>query len=39
MTFTPLMYGVALAIILTFLLRETGPAARPLARATVESKL
>jgi hypothetical protein len=26
--FTPLLYGVALAIVLTFLLRETGPAAR-----------
>lgn len=27
-TFTPLLYGVALAIILTLLLRETGPKAR-----------
>jgi MFS family permease len=27
-TFHPLLYGVALAILLTFLLRETGPAAR-----------
>jgi len=27
-TFTPLLYGVALAILLTFLLRETGPKAR-----------
>ncbi len=27
-TFTPLLYGVALAIALTFLLRETGPKAR-----------
>jgi MFS family permease len=39
MTFTPLMYGVGLAIVLTFLLRETGPAARPRAAATVETKL
>ena len=38
MTFTPLLYGVALAIILTLLLRETGPAARPLATAKVESR-
>jgi len=28
-TFEPLLYGVALAILLTFLLRETGPVARP----------
>ena len=27
-TFTPLLYGVALAIVLTFMLRETGPKAR-----------
>jgi len=27
-TFTPLLYGVALAVLLTFLLRETGPKAR-----------
>ena len=27
-TFTPLLYGVALAIVLTLLLRETGPKAR-----------
>ena len=27
-TFTPLLYGVVIAIILAFLLRETGPAAR-----------
>ncbi len=31
-TFTPLLYGVGLAIILTFVLRETGPAARLPAR-------
>ena len=28
-TFTPLLYGVLIAIILALLLRETGPAARP----------
>jgi MFS family permease len=28
MAFQPLLYGVALAIVLTLLLRETGPAAR-----------
>ena len=28
MTFQPLLYGVALAIVLTFVLKETGPAAR-----------
>jgi UDP-N-acetylmuramyl pentapeptide phosphotransferase/UDP-N-acetylglucosamine-1-phosphate transferase len=27
-TFTPLLFGVALAIVLTLFLRETGPAAR-----------
>jgi MFS family permease len=27
-TFTPLLYGVAIAIVLTLLLKETGPAAR-----------
>jgi hypothetical protein len=27
--FEPLLYGVGLAIVLTFVLRETGPAARP----------
>jgi len=27
-TFTPLLYGVALAIVLTLILRETGPKAR-----------
>ena len=33
--FEPLLYGVALAIILTLLLKETGPAARPPAPALV----
>jgi MFS family permease len=28
-TFEPLLYGVALAIVLTFVLKETGPAVRP----------
>ncbi len=32
-TFTPLLYGVALAIVLTLILRETGPAARSLAKS------
>jgi hypothetical protein len=27
--FEPLLYGVGLAIVVTFLLRETGPAVRP----------
>jgi hypothetical protein len=27
-TFQPLLYGVALSIVLTFLLKETGPAVR-----------
>ena len=34
-TFTPLLYGVALAILLTILLRETGPKAR--ARSPLET--
>jgi MFS family permease len=36
-TFHPMLYGVALAIILTLLLKETGPAVRP-APATLASK-
>jgi len=32
--FEPLLYGVAIAIVLTFLLKETGPAVRRAARAT-----
>ena len=35
-TFTPLLYGVALAILLTLLLRETGPKARAKAAALPE---
>jgi MFS family permease len=31
--FEPMLYGVGLAIILTLLLKETGPAVRPVARA------
>jgi MFS family permease len=34
--FEPLLYGVGLAIVLTFVLRETGPAARPLAPAVAK---
>jgi MFS family permease len=33
-TFEPLLYGVGIAIILTLLLKETGPAARPSVPAT-----
>jgi sugar phosphate permease len=32
-SFTPLLYGVAVAVLLTFLLRETGPKARPAIQA------
>jgi MFS family permease len=35
-TFLPLLYGVALAIVLTFLLKETGPAVRRPAPAAVD---
>ena len=31
--FEPLLYGVALAIVLAFLLKETGPAVRPVPAA------
>ena len=34
--FAPLLFGVGLAIVLTFLLKETGPAVRPLAAAAVK---
>jgi MFS family permease len=34
-TFTPLLYGVAIAILLTLILRETGPKARAKAQAPV----
>jgi hypothetical protein len=33
-TFQPLLFGVLLAIVLTLLLRETGPKARPRVDAT-----
>jgi MFS family permease len=36
-TFQPLLYGVALAILLSLMLRETGPAARRAVPRTVES--
>jgi hypothetical protein len=35
-TFEPLLYGVAVAIALTFILRETGPAARAPALVPVQ---
>jgi MFS family permease len=35
-TFTPLLYGVTLAILLTLILRETGPKARPRPPVTPE---
>jgi len=35
MTFTPLLYGVGLAVLLTLLLRETGPKARAKAAAPI----
>jgi MFS family permease len=35
-TFEPLLYGVGAAIVLTFLLKETGPAVRPPAPATAQ---
>ncbi len=34
--FVPLLFGVGLAIVLTFLLKETGPAVRPLAAAAAK---
>jgi MFS family permease len=37
--FEPLLYGVGLAIVLTLLLRETGPAARSQAPAAVASTI
>lgn len=38
MTFQPLLYGVALAIVLTFVLKETGPAVRPPAPVPASDK-
>jgi len=37
--FVPLLFGVGLATVLTFLLRETGPAVRPLAEASVVKEM
>jgi hypothetical protein len=34
--FVPLLFGVGLAAVLTLLLRETGPAVRPLAAAAAK---
>jgi MFS family permease len=36
--FEPMLYGVGLAIVLTLILRETGPAARPAAPATASAR-
>jgi hypothetical protein len=36
MTFQPLLYGVGLAVALTFLLKETGPAVRVPVKKAVE---
>lgn len=36
--FEPMLYGVGLAIILTLMLRETGPAVRPAAPATASAR-
>ena len=38
-TFQPLLYGVALAILLTLLLRETGPKARNVTEASPQGAL
>jgi hypothetical protein len=37
-TFEPLLYGVGLAIVLTLLLKETGPAVRSPVPAVVDYK-
>jgi hypothetical protein len=37
--FEPLLYGVALAIGLTFLLKETGPAAHPVTRVVAREAI
>jgi MFS family permease len=36
--FEPMLYGVGLAVVLTLILRETGPAVRPAAPATVSAR-
>jgi MFS family permease len=38
-TFEPLLYGVALAIGLTFFLKETGPAAHPVTRVVAREAI
>ncbi len=37
--FEPLLYGVALAVVLTLLLRETGPAAHPVTRVVAREAI
>ena len=37
--FEPLLYGVALAVVLTLLLKETGPAAQPVTRVVAREAI